>query len=164
MLIRNNKKIVIPNPKILDNDYLLNKLVEKITKKLNLIPKFYKKNNIKNNYKNKICYILLTSISDGQKLFEEFVSKEENILEDVDKSICKVDLPDYDKKVKDASYQTTSVYGFGHPLYYKNVIEVLRGNAEPETDGREGLKSLEILVAAYLSAKDGKIISLPLEY
>lgn len=71
---------------------------------------------------------------------------------------------DYDKKVKDASYQTTSVYGFGHPLYYKNVIEVLRGNAEPETDGREGLKSLEILVAAYLSAKDGKIISLPLEY
>jgi UDP-N-acetyl-2-amino-2-deoxyglucuronate dehydrogenase len=71
---------------------------------------------------------------------------------------------DYDKTVKDANYQTTSVYGFGHPLYYKNVIEVLRGNAEPETDGREGLKSLEILVAAYLSAKDGKIISLPLEY
>ena len=71
---------------------------------------------------------------------------------------------DYDKTVKDASYQTTSVYGFGHPLYYNNVIEVLRGNAEPETDGREGLKSLEVLVAAYLSARDGKTISLPLEH
>ena len=71
---------------------------------------------------------------------------------------------DYDKEVKEANYQTTSVYGFGHPLYYENVIEVLRGNAEPETDGREGLKSLEVLIAAYLSARDGKTTSLPLEY
>ena len=46
--------------------------------------------------------------------------------------------------------QTTSVYGFGHPLYYDNVIKVLRGEAEPETDGREGLKSLEVLIATYL--------------
>ncbi len=71
---------------------------------------------------------------------------------------------DYDADVKAANYQTTSVYGFGHPLYYKNVIDVLRGEAEPETDGREGLKSLEVLIAAYLSARDGKTVSLPLEY
>ncbi|MES2263031.1 MAG: Gfo/Idh/MocA family oxidoreductase [Pseudomonadota bacterium] len=69
-----------------------------------------------------------------------------------------------DEKVKDASYQTTSVYGFGHPLYYDNVIKVLRGEAEPETDGREGLKSLEVLIATYLSARDGKRVALPLEY
>ncbi|MDR2186506.1 MAG: Gfo/Idh/MocA family oxidoreductase [Azonexus sp.] len=71
---------------------------------------------------------------------------------------------DYDAQIKDANYQTTSVYGFGHPLYYKNVVDVLRGDAEPETDGREGLKSLEVLIAAYLAARDGKTISLPLEY
>lgn len=71
---------------------------------------------------------------------------------------------DYDQQVRDANYETTSVYGFGHPLYYKNVLEVLRGEAEPETDGREGLKSLELLIAAYLSARDGKTVSLPLEY
>ena len=71
---------------------------------------------------------------------------------------------DYDEQVKAANYETTSVYGFGHPLYYKNVVEVMRGNAEPETDGREGLKSLEMLIAAYLSARDGETISLPLEY
>lgn len=71
---------------------------------------------------------------------------------------------DYDSHITDANYQTSSVYGFGHPLYYKNVIDVLRGEAEIETDGREGLKSLEILIAAYLSARDGKMISLPLEY
>ncbi len=71
---------------------------------------------------------------------------------------------DYDTKIKDANYETTSVYGFGHPLYYKNVVDVMYGEAKPETDGREGLKSLELLIAAYLSARDGKTVSLPLEY
>ena len=71
---------------------------------------------------------------------------------------------DYDKEIKEANYQTTSVYGFGHPLYYKNIIDVFHGKAEPETDGREGLKSLELLIAAYLSARDGKTIPLPLNY
>jgi UDP-N-acetyl-2-amino-2-deoxyglucuronate dehydrogenase len=71
---------------------------------------------------------------------------------------------EYDAQIETASYETTSVYGFGHPLYYKNVIDVLRGDAEPETDGREGLKSLELLIAAYLSARDNKTISLPLHY
>lgn len=69
-----------------------------------------------------------------------------------------------DELVKQASYQTSSVYGFGHPLYYDNVINVLQGKASPETDGREGLKSLETLVALYLSARDGRRVALPLEY
>ena len=69
-----------------------------------------------------------------------------------------------DERVKEASYETTSVYGFGHPLYYENVIQALRGQAEAETDGREGLRSLELLVATYLSARDGRRVSLPLDY
>jgi UDP-N-acetyl-2-amino-2-deoxyglucuronate dehydrogenase len=69
-----------------------------------------------------------------------------------------------DAKVGHASYETTSVYGFGHPLYYDNVIKVLRGEAEPETDGREGLKSLETLIAIYMSARDGRRVNLPLDY
>lgn len=69
-----------------------------------------------------------------------------------------------DEKVKASNYQTTSVYGFGHPLYYENVINVMRGTAAPETDGREGLKSLEVLIATYLSARDGKRVALPLDY
>ena len=36
--------------------------------------------------------------------------------------------------------------------------------AEPETDGREGLRSLELLIASYLSARDGRRVALPLEY
>ncbi|MEF8730755.1 MAG: Gfo/Idh/MocA family oxidoreductase [Candidatus Accumulibacter meliphilus] len=72
-------------------------------------------------------------------------------------------LPE-DEKIATANYETTSVYGFGHPLYYKNVIDVMRGECEPETDGREGLKTLEVLIAAYLSARDGKRVALPLDY
>lgn len=69
-----------------------------------------------------------------------------------------------DDRVRESNYETTSVYGFGHPLYYQNVIETLRGESEPDTDGREGLRSLELLIAAYLSARDGHRVSLPLEY
>lgn len=69
-----------------------------------------------------------------------------------------------DEKVKNASYETDSVYGFGHIQYYDNVIKALRGEAEAETDGREGLKTLEILIATYMSARDGRRVALPMEY
>lgn len=67
-----------------------------------------------------------------------------------------------DNQIKTANYETTSVYGFGHTLYYQNVISVMRGIDSPETDGRSGLKSLELLIAMQRSAKDGIKISLPL--
>jgi UDP-N-acetyl-2-amino-2-deoxyglucuronate dehydrogenase len=69
-----------------------------------------------------------------------------------------------DETIKEANYATTSVYGFGHPLYYDNVINTLIGEADAETDGREGLKSLELLIAMYLSSRDGRRVALPLEY
>jgi UDP-N-acetyl-2-amino-2-deoxyglucuronate dehydrogenase len=69
-----------------------------------------------------------------------------------------------DARVANASYQTTSVYGSGHAGYYANVVRVMRGEAEPDTDGREGLRSLELLIASYLSARDGRRVALPLEY
>lgn len=51
-----------------------------------------------------------------------------------------------------------------HKAYYENVAKVLRGEAAADTDGRAGLRSLEILIAAYLSARDNKTINLPLVY
>ena len=74
------------------------------------------------------------------------------------------DSNDDDEQIRAANYQPTSIYGFGHPIFYDNVIKVLRGEAEPETDGREGLRSLELLIAAYTSARDGRRVSLPLDY
>ena len=69
-----------------------------------------------------------------------------------------------DQQVEQASYETTSVYGHGHAGYYDNVLKSLRGEADPETDGREGLRSLELLIGTYLSARDGRAVSLPLDY
>ena len=69
-----------------------------------------------------------------------------------------------DDKVNESSYFTNSVYGSGHLRYYGNMIEVLRGKCEPDTDGREGLRSLELLTAMYISARDGRRVSLPLEH
>jgi UDP-N-acetyl-2-amino-2-deoxyglucuronate dehydrogenase len=53
-----------------------------------------------------------------------------------------------------------SVYGFGHEGYYRNVLAVLRGEAEPGTDGREGLKSLALILAIYESGRTGKDVKL----
>jgi UDP-N-acetyl-2-amino-2-deoxyglucuronate dehydrogenase len=69
-----------------------------------------------------------------------------------------------DGKVADASYATPSVYGFGHPLYYANVIDTLRGQAQAQVDGYEGLRSLEVIIAGYRSARDGVRVGLPLVF
>ena len=74
------------------------------------------------------------------------------------------DRDEDDDRVEAASYQTASVYGHGHAGYYDNVIGALRGEADPATDGREGLRSLELLIGIYLSARDGAPVSLPLDY
>src|SRR5687767_6295539 len=55
-----------------------------------------------------------------------------------------------------------SVYGSGHRPYYENVVRVLRGEAAPGTDGREGRKSLELILGIYESARTGREIHLPL--
>mgnify|MGYP004008931093 CR=1 FL=1 len=68
-----------------------------------------------------------------------------------------------DETIFDESYETESVYGFGHVPYYANVIDCLHGKPADITDGRSGLSALELLVAAYRSARDDKTVHLPLE-
>lgn len=68
-----------------------------------------------------------------------------------------------EEPMEQLNYEASSIYGHGHTNYYKNVIDVLQGKAEPLTDGREGLHSLELLVASYLSAREDKTVHLPLE-
>lgn len=73
------------------------------------------------------------------------------------------DYDDDDKLVETANTAPPSVYGFGHEVYYRNLVSVLRGDAEPDTDGRSGRKSLELILAAYESAKTGREVPLPLK-
>ncbi|MCK6602369.1 MAG: Gfo/Idh/MocA family oxidoreductase [Bacteroidetes bacterium] len=69
---------------------------------------------------------------------------------------------DDDKAVETSSYKVESVYGFGHLGYYKNVADALLRGHDPNTDGREGRKSLELIEAIYLSAKEKRFVNLPL--
>ena len=69
---------------------------------------------------------------------------------------------DDDKLVEAASTNPPNVYGFGHEAYYRNVVAVLRGEAPPETDGRAGRKSLELILGIYESARTGRDVPIPL--
>jgi UDP-N-acetyl-2-amino-2-deoxyglucuronate dehydrogenase len=72
------------------------------------------------------------------------------------------DYDDDDKLIDTANTSPPTVYGFGHEGYYRNVLAVLRGEAKPGTDGREGRKSLELILGIYESAKTGREVPLPL--
>jgi UDP-N-acetyl-2-amino-2-deoxyglucuronate dehydrogenase len=72
------------------------------------------------------------------------------------------DYSDDDKLVETANTNPPTVYGFGHETYYKNVLSVLRGVAVPDTDGRSGRKSLELILGIYESARTGRDVPLPL--
>jgi UDP-N-acetyl-2-amino-2-deoxyglucuronate dehydrogenase len=72
------------------------------------------------------------------------------------------DQDDDDQAVEAAATNPPSVYGFGHEGYYRNVLAVLRGEARPDTDGRSGRKSLELILGIYESAKTGREVPLPL--
>ena len=70
---------------------------------------------------------------------------------------------DDDKLIDSANTAPPNVYGFGHEGYYRNVLAVLRGQAKPETDGRAGRKSLELILGIYESAKTGCEVPIPLK-
>src|SRR5262245_49197945 len=72
------------------------------------------------------------------------------------------DYDDDDKLVDSVATAPPNVYGFGHEGYYRNVVAVLRGQAKPETDGRAGRKSLELILGIYESAKTGREVPIPL--
>ena len=59
------------------------------------------------------------------------------------------DQKDYDEEIEQHNTNPTSVYGFGHRGYYRNVIDCLQGKVLPSSDGREGRKSLFLLEQIY---------------
>ncbi len=49
-----------------------------------------------------------------------------------------------------------TVYGFSHKEVIKDMIGAILENREPKTNGLEGEKSLELVLAIYKSAKEKK--------
>ncbi len=56
-----------------------------------------------------------------------------------------------------------NVYGFGHNPLYADMIDAIKTNREPYVTARDGKKSLELVLAIYKSAAEGKCIKLPLD-
>ena len=73
------------------------------------------------------------------------------------------DAREEDERIRAMDSNPPNVYGYGHEGYYRNVLAVLRGDAKPETDGRAGRKSLELILGIYESAKTGRDVPLPLK-
>ena len=56
-----------------------------------------------------------------------------------------------------------NVYGLGHTPLYKDVIDAIENDREPYVDGYAGKRALELVLAIYLSAKEGRPVKLPLD-
>lgn len=64
---------------------------------------------------------------------------------------------------KECSENPPNVYGFGHTKLYKNVINAIEGKEELLVDGEAGKRALELVLAIYKSAAEGRPVKLPLE-
>tara|TARA_A100001388_G_scaffold277253_1_gene267634 strand:+ start:7180 stop:8283 length:1104 start_codon:yes stop_codon:yes gene_type:complete len=73
---------------------------------------------------------------------------------------CYIQDEDDSSNLFKLNYETESVYGYGHFLYYKNILDVLLDNKEAICDGFSGLSSIEIINAAHKSSKEKKYITL----
>jgi UDP-N-acetyl-2-amino-2-deoxyglucuronate dehydrogenase len=56
-----------------------------------------------------------------------------------------------------------NVYGFGHNPLYADVIDAIRNDREPYVTAEDGRRALELVLAIYKSAAEGKSVKLPLE-
>lgn len=55
-----------------------------------------------------------------------------------------------------------NVYGFGHTPLYQDVVQAIREGRRPLVDGEAGKKAVELVLAIYKSALEGKPVRLPL--
>lgn len=56
-----------------------------------------------------------------------------------------------------------NVYGFGHTPLYKDVIQAIENKTQPLVDAKAGRRALEMVLAIYKSAAEGRPIKLPLD-
>jgi predicted dehydrogenase len=68
--------------------------------------------------------------------------------------------PNEEEEVRQLNQNPPNIYGFGHTLYFRNVLDTLLRDAKPMTDGREGLRTLKLLLAIYNSAASSKQVDL----
>ena len=73
-----------------------------------------------------------------------------------------LDRDPIDDKIMNKSYDVDSIYGKGHFIYYKELAKSLNNEVSSIPSGQDGITSLEVIIAAYQSAKSNKLIFLPI--
>ncbi|MBO6153948.1 MAG: Gfo/Idh/MocA family oxidoreductase [Lachnospiraceae bacterium] len=73
------------------------------------------------------------------------------------------DLLDDPEEVKRKFHENPpNVYGYGHTPLYKDMIHSIEQDRQPYVTAMEGKKALELVLAIYKSAAEGKAVKLPL--
>jgi predicted dehydrogenase len=96
----------------------------------------------------------------GEKGTIKAGGKSVNIIEEWNFS-DKLDNPE-EVKIKYHENPPT-VYGFGHKPLYKDMIRAIEQNKEPYVTAIDGRNALELVLAIYKSAAEGKPVKLPLK-
>lgn len=74
------------------------------------------------------------------------------------------DLLDNPEEVKAKFHENPpNVYGYGHTPLYADVINAIQQDRQPYVNAMEGKRALELVLAIYKSAAEGRGIKLPLE-
>lgn len=73
------------------------------------------------------------------------------------------DENDADAKNKGLQEATSNVYGNGHTSLYADVIDAIEHDRKPYVDAVAGRNALEMILAIYQSAEEGKPVKLPLK-
>lgn len=56
-----------------------------------------------------------------------------------------------------------NIYGFGHKPLYADMIDAIRNKRKPYIDAEAGRRAIELVLAIYKSAAEGKPVQIPLE-
>lgn len=74
------------------------------------------------------------------------------------------DKLDDPEEVKEKYHENPpNVYGFGHNPLYADVIDAIKNDRQPYVTAKDGRNALELVLAIYKSAAEGKSVKLPLE-
>ena len=74
------------------------------------------------------------------------------------------DNMDDPEEVKEKHHENPpNVYGFGHGPLYADVIDAIKNDRQPYVTAVDGRNALELVLAIYKSATEGKSVKLPLD-
>ena len=77
--------------------------------------------------------------------------------------VWKFDGDDEAEAIEKYSEEHKNVYGLGHTPLYADMIDAIKNNRTPYVDGEAGKRALELVLAIYLSAKEHRVVKLPLD-